>query len=193
VVARHVIQIVQRRLFFVLPLLALSPAGMAYADEVGSAGWPGSCSGVPDAAAVNQYCERLISPDGTGIDTSTKTEQSWAVSLVDVLPVKVAKRLRRMRGDGRRPALERMVQRLPAPVRLPADPSGGGSSAGAVSRRIARERIKRVDARVPGARAVSATVHSLERSALSGPFRWAVLISTIGMFGAAWTRLRQKE
>jgi hypothetical protein len=134
--------------------------------------------------AVDQYCEEIPTPDGMGDQTDgvggRGTDGAAApVPLGEVLSANAVKALARSGPVGR--ALLGVPMRTPvsgmSETRRQASPATGTLRHGALPR--------------PARNPIRALGQSAEASVLGGDFRWALSVSTVALFAAAWWRLRR--
>jgi hypothetical protein len=155
----------------------------ALADRSAAAELP-PCNVPGGTGAVDQYCVEIPTADGLGDQTDglggPRTDDAVpSVPLREVLSAKVVEALARSGPVGR--ALLRVPMRTPAHgVSGPRQqaPQATGTVAAGDLPRPARDPIR-------------ALGQSAEASVLGGDFRWALSVSTVALFAAAWWRLRR--
>lgn len=141
---------------------------------------PPPCEAPAGTAAVDQYCEEVPSADGMGQQTDDALQ---AVPLEQLLAGRVAGKLA---ASGR---LGRAVLSTPAPVPL-VSPAGNGTQLppGTAAGIVGTGALARPEGGPAGALA-----RSVRAYAFDGSFRWVLSASTIGLFAAAWFRLRRRD
>jgi hypothetical protein len=152
---------------------------LALAGEAAAATAPPACDVPAGTGAVDQYCEELPSADGMGEQTDGALP---ALPLERLLTERVADQL------AEAGPLGRALLGLPAPRQFEPDGGGPGWPAGDAAGLVGPGALAR-----PEGGPVGAVVRSVEASAFDGGFRWVLSASTIGLFAAAWLRLRRRH
>ena len=142
------------------------------------------CNVPGGTGAVDQYCEEIPTADGMGDQTDGAgafgTDDAMeSVPLREVLPANAVKALSRSGPVGR--ALLRVPMRT-----LVGDTSGTRPRAPEATAGFRPGDLPR-----PARNPIRALGQSAEASALGGDFRWALSLSTVALFAAAWWRLRR--
>jgi hypothetical protein len=145
------------------------------------------CQPSEDVAALDQYCDRLPSPEGDEPPVNSADQPTQRMPLSRALPTRELAMLRKSGPEGRALLLLPVV----APVRPTPEQRRRIRTTGREALRSATLEAPKVtpETVVSG---VAGGVTAAGARTLAGAFQWGLLVCTLGFAGMAWLRFRTR-